>query len=78
MKDDNIKDKLASPTPIRFTINGLNAVNEAAEKLDFNLQETVRFLCRVGIACLDKCNYKLPEEIAKKALDNCKSSKGKA
>lgn len=66
------KEKLATPTPLRFSATLLDEIKKASNELDVNFQETVRFLCRIGITHLEKINYNIPHAVLRDSGVNIK------
>ena len=62
------EEKLRKTVPIRVNDSLVSRVNSAAEKLDISQQDAFRILIRIGLACLEKTGYNIPEQIAEKAL----------
>ncbi len=67
MKKDE-KFKLSTPIPVRFAESSLKEINRVAEKMNLSVQELIRFSVSIGLACLEKNGYDIPEQIAERAL----------
>ena len=65
MKKD---EKLRKTVPVRLTDTMLDEVKRAARKLSLSEQDAFRMLIAIGLVCLEKTGYYLPEHIAEKAL----------
>ena len=62
-------EKLRKTIPLRVNDSLLCEINEAAERLEISQQDAFRMLIKVGLACLKKTGYNLPEQIAERALE---------
>lgn len=59
------KEKLRTTIPVKTM---LSEVKDAVPKLSLSEQDAFRMLIAIGLVCLEKTGYNLPEQITEKAL----------